>query len=127
MDYDKLHDLVDCEIDKISDHKELNDTLLANLYKLVDIKKDLFEIEEKEMEMMDEYQSGDSYRNGNSYRGGNRGYSRRGSNMSYRYGNGGYSMDSDESSYSHLEEAMKHASSDQEREAIRKLINQNYR
>lgn len=121
MDYDKLHDLVDCEIDKISDHKELNDTLLANLYKLVDVKKDLFEIEEKEMEMMGDYQSG-----GNSYRS-NRGYSRRGSNMSYRYGNGGYSMTGDDSSYSHLEEAMKRASSDQEREAIRKLINQNYR
>lgn len=125
MDYDKLHDLVDCELDKISAKPELNDSLLANLYKLVDIKKDLFEIEE--MEMGGDNQSGNSYRYGGSYRGGgNRGYSRRGSNMNYRYDNG-YSMDNDNSSYAHLEEAMKHASSDQEREAIRKLINQNYR
>lgn len=125
MDYDKLHDLVDCEIDKISSKPELNDMLLANLYKLVDVKKDLFEIEE--MEMGGDNQSGNSYRYGGSYRsGGNRGYSRRGSNMSYRYDNG-YSMDNDNSSYAHLEEAMKHASSEQEREAIRKLINQNYR
>lgn len=124
MDYDKLHDLVDCEIDKISSKPELNDMLLANLYKLVDVKKDLFEIEE--MEMGGDNQSGNSYRYGGSYRSGNRGYSRRGSNMSYRYDNG-YSMDNDNSSYAHLEEAMKHASSEQEREAIRKLINQNYR
>lgn len=118
MDYDKLHDLVDCEIDKIANKPELNDMLLANLYKLVDVKKDLFEIEEMEM--------GEDNQSGNSYRNGNRGYSRRGSNMSYRYDNG-YSMDNDNSSYTHLEEAMKHANSEQEREAIRKLINQNYR
>jgi len=124
MDYDKLHDLVDCEIDKIANKPELNDSLLANLYKLVDVKKDLFEIEE--MEIGGDNQSGNSYRYGGSYRSGNRGYSRRGSNMSYRYDNG-YSMDNDNSSYAHLEEAMKHASSEQEREAIRKLINQNYR
>lgn len=126
MDYDKLHDIVDCEIDKISNKGELNDAMLANLYKLVDVKKDLCEIEEMEMGIE---QSGNSYRTGNSYRGRNGGYSRRGNNMmSYGYGgNTGYSMDANESSYSHLEEAMKHASSEQEREAIRKLINQNYR
>ena len=118
MDYDKLHDLVDCELDKISSKPELNDMLLGNLYKLVDIKKDLFEIED--MEMGGDNQSGNSYRYGGSYRG-NRGYSRR---MPMNYG---YSMDNDNSSYSHLEEAMKHAGSEQEREAIRKLINQNYR
>lgn len=74
-----------------------------------------------------DYQSG-SYRGGNSYRGS--GYSRRNNsyNMMPRYNSGGYSMDNDDdSSYMHLEEAMKHAKSEQEREAIRKLMNQNYR
>lgn len=119
MDYEALHNLVDCEIDKIATKKELSDTSLANLFKLVDVKKDLFEIEDKEMGGMD---SG-SYRSYPYHRGG--GYSRRNDRMMPQYG---YSMDGkEESSYAYLEEAMKHAASEQEREAIRKLMNQNYR
>ena len=118
MDFEALHNLVDCEIDKIATKNELSDASLANLYKLVDVKKDLFEIEDREMGGMN---SG-SYRS-IPYRGG--GYSRRNDRMMPQYA---YSMDNkDESSYTYLEEAMKHAASEQEREAIRKLMNQNYR
>lgn len=121
MDFEALHNLVDCELDKIATKKELSDTSLANLYKLVDVKKDLFEIEDMEMNNM----NGGSYRS-YPYRGD--GYSRRNSRMMPHYGTHGYSMDNgEESSYSYLEEAMKHAASEQEREAIRKLMNQNYR
>ena len=115
MEFNKLHDLVDCEIDKISSKADLNDTALNNLYKLIDIKKDLYEVEDKVYGM----DSGSYGRRG-------MGYSRRNNyDMMPRYD---YSMDGEEdSSYRHLEEAMKRAKSDQEREAIRKLMNQNYR
>lgn len=89
MDMDRICKLLDCELDKISSKTELNDANLANLYKLVDIKKDLLEIEEKEMELGD-MESGNSNRympmydtRGNSNRMSNY---RRGGN-SYRRGN----------------------------------------
>lgn len=119
---EKLYKLLDCEIDKIAAKPELNDASLSNLYKLVDVKKDLIEIEKKEMEM-DEMESGNSYRM--SYndrmtyrRGGNS--NRRG--MSNRYYNGGYSMDDGSDALDYLEDAMSHARSEQEREIIRQAM-----
>jgi len=123
-DSEKLYKLLDCEMDKIAAKPELNDATLSNLYKLVDVKKDLLEIEEKEMEL-NEMESGNSnrmnYNNGSSYRNGNsyRMYGRGGNSMR-RYD--GYSMDSGDQMFDHLEEAMRHANSEQEREAIRQVM-----
>lgn len=105
---DKLCKQIDTEIEKIANMPSLNDTTLANLYKLIDVKKDLLEIEEKEMELgMDEYQGGYSMRQGgggssNAYRGGggqgggsNRGGGQGGGGNSRRgpiYYDDGYSM-----------------------------------
>lgn len=131
MNAEKLHKLLDCEIDKIGAKPELNDASLQNLYKLVDVKKDLMEIAEKEMEIED-MESGNSNRyynyadNGNSYRRG--GMSMNGGRMYARGGssrrNYGYSMDSGngDEMFDYLEEAMRHASSEQEREAIRQTM-----
>lgn len=129
MNVEKLHKLLDCEIDKIGAKPELNDAALSNLYKLIDVKKDLTEIAEKEMEM-DEIESGNSnryYDGGNSYRrggmnmNGGRIYARGGSSRR----NYGYTMDSGmggDEMFDYLEEAMRHASSEQEREAIRQTM-----
>jgi len=131
MNAEKLHKLLDCEIDKIGAKPELNDASLQNLYKLVDVKKDLMEIAEKEMEIED-MESGNSNRyynyadNGNSYRRG--GMSMNGGRIYARGGssrrNYGYSMDSGngDEMFDYLEEAMRHASSEQEREAIRQTM-----
>lgn len=128
-DSEKLYKLLDCEMEKIAAKPELNDATLSNLYKLVDVKKDLLEIEKKEMEI-DEMESGNSYRvmyadnyprsgnsNRNSYRrGGNS--NRRGG----RYYSDGYSMDDGGDVFDYLEDAMSHARSEQEREAIRQAM-----
>lgn len=88
---DKLCKHIDTEIEKISNMPALNETTLANLYKLIDIKKDLLEIEKKELELgMEEYQGNSMRGNGYSYRGGQGvGNSR----MPARYYGNGYSMD----------------------------------
>lgn len=114
---DKLCKQIDAEIEKIANMPSLNDTTLANLYKLIDVKKDLLEIEEKEMELgMDEYQGGYSMRQGgggsNAYRGGQGGGSNRGqgggnSRMPARYYDDGYSMNYSGArggSYDHMED-----------------------
>lgn len=128
MDHTKIYKLLDCEMEKIAAKPELNDAMLSNLYKLVDVKKDLLEIEEKEMKV-DEMESGNSYRMGNpdgymrgnsnrnSYRRG--GMSRRGMG---RYYNDGYSMDDGGDVLDYLEDAMSHARTEQEREAIRQTM-----
>lgn len=133
MDYEKLDKLLDCELEKIATKPELNDASLSNLYKLIDVKKDLAEIAKTEMEM-DEMETGNSYRSGNSYARGNsnRVYYRRGGNSnsnSYRRGrymmpyNDGYSMDNGEDDVlNYLEEAMSRARNEQEREAIRQAM-----
>lgn len=82
---DKLCKQIDAEIEKISAMPSLNDVTLANLYKLIDVKKDILEIEEKEMELgMGEYQ-GNSMRQSYRNMGGN-------SRMNSRYYDDGYSM-----------------------------------
>lgn len=128
---DKLCKLLDGEIDKIAAKPELNDATLSNLYKLVDVKKDLLEIEEKEMEMDGGMESGNSNRMYPMYARGGNSYRRDGGN-SYRYmprryyDGGGYSMDNapmgEDKMFDHLEEAMKYAGNEQEREAIRQVM-----
>ena len=128
MDHEKLYKLLDCELDKIASKPELNDATLANLYKLVDVKKDLLEIEKKGMEI-DEMESGNSYRMYTTDRGGgmsNRNSYRRGGSSNRRgmsrYYNDGYSMDDGGDVFDYLEDAMSHARTEQEREAIRQAM-----
>ena len=45
----RLMGLRDNEIDKIANRSELNESSLSNLYKLVDVLKDVTEVEGKEM------------------------------------------------------------------------------
>lgn len=143
MDYSKIKKLVECEIDKISAIPEMNDTSLAHLDKLVDIIKDIDEIEGREMSidgysqrtMYGYYDDGvipdgaNSYRNGMSYRNYRGGNSYRGNRM---YNNGssytgmrGYSMHGGKDELmDHLEMAMNSAQSEQERQAIKELMNE---
>lgn len=129
MDNNKIYKLLDCELEKIAAKPELNDAMLSNLYKLVDVKKDLLEIEEKEMKV-EEMESGNSYRMGSpdSYMRGNsnRNSYRRGGNSNRRgmsrYYNDGYSMDDGGDVMDYLEDAMSHARTEQEREAIRQTM-----
>lgn len=136
MNYDNVKKIVDCEIDKIGAKGDMNDADLANLYKLVDIRKDLAEIEEKEMEINgysqrvmygiydDGVTPGESYRGmnsrmrGNSYNNG--GYNNNSYRMPVYYGN---SMgDGHGSMMDHLNQAMNMAQSDRERDAIRDIM-----
>lgn len=107
--------LIDTELDKMSKLQALNDVSLQNLWRLTDTKKNLLKIEKLENEV--------NY--GNSYgydRDMDNGYSRR-----YPIYGGdsynGYSMTGrGGESYNHLEEAMNHATSEAEKEAIRQLM-----
>ena len=115
---DKLCKQIDNEIEKIANMPSLNDTTLNNLYKLIDVKKDLLEIEEKEMELgMEDIYPGNSMRSGTyggSYRGGQGGGSNRGgqgggnSRMPARYYDDGYSKNNSYggNSYDHDEREM---------------------
>ena len=121
MNYDKLGNLLDNELEKIAGMPSLNDNAVALLYKLVDIKKDLCEVKEKEMggysnrKMMGWYDDGitpnsDMYNGGNSYAYYNR--------PPHIY-NDGYSRGG---AIEHLQMAMNNATSDREREAIREAL-----
>lgn len=96
--YDKICKLVEAELDKIAAKPEMNDAVLTNLYKLIDVKKDLLEIEEMEQQMQQGMMYGQSGRYpmppmypdmmrasyGNSY--GNS-YGQNGGNSGEYYGN----------------------------------------
>ena len=94
---DKLCKQIDTEIEKIANMPSLNDATLANLYKLIDVKKDLLEIEEKEMELgMDMYQ-------GNSMRSSYRNMGGNSNRMPARYYDDGYSINGyGGNSYDHM-------------------------
>ena len=139
--FDILCSAIDKSLDEITreiEAKGLNDTSLNNLHKLTDTKKNILKIEKLEMGYGDDampYENGNSnrvpmYYNTNSYRnGGGRSY--RNSyyqNTGNQYGGNGYSMTGqDGSSYHHLEEAMRHATSEEERNAIRQLMSSLYK
>lgn len=126
---DKICKQIDNEIEKISNMASLNDVTLSQLYKLIDIKKDILEIDEKEMELGEPMMNGNSFRSGyarmgNSYQQG------RVDNNSNRYMyepvyansyDGGYSMAGSDA-YAHLEQAMRSARTENEREAIRQAM-----
>lgn len=122
--YDKVKDLVECEIEKIGKMDQLNETALHALDKLVDIRKDIDEIEMNEG-IADYYEDwangGNSYGRGRSYRG--RSY--RGGNSYGRYRRGinyGNSYGGSDETMEHLQMAMDSAQSETERDAIRKVI-----
>jgi hypothetical protein len=133
--YDVYHQALDKEIDNICNDmktKGLNDVSLDHLQKLTDTKKNFLKIEKLQKERNEGYQ-GDSYRyNGNSYGGpyyrnsmGNYDV-RMPQNGSYGWDNG-YSRDEGGDTYSHLEEAMRHAKTEGEREAIRQVMSKLYK
>lgn len=120
--YYKIKNLVNCEIDKIANRSELNESSLSNLYKLVDVLKDVTEVEEKEMGMNDF--GGMNYRNSYGRNWNDYGYS--GNNYGGGQGNSfrGYSMNDNKGVViQHLEQAMQAAQNDHERDAIRELMN----
>ena len=144
---EKLCKLIDAEIDKIVAMPQLNDKTLSDLHILTDTKKNLLKIEKLEYENEGMFDDGGYSRNGSydgSYRRGMGSYRQngRGGNSSRNpmippiyHGNsyddysmdGGYSRDQGGDSYSHLEEAMRHATSEEERNAIRQLMSRLYK
>lgn len=125
VEYKNIRDLVECEINKIGKLDQLTEASLHNLDKLVDIRKDIDEMEMNDgiADYYEDWTSGNSYargrggyRGGSSYaRGGYRGNARYGYGNSYDSGNG--------MAMEHLHQALNSASTESEREAIRGLIN----
>jgi len=128
-----IKDLIDDELKEISKKGELTDTDLENVYKMVDICKDITTIEAmKESRYSRDYSSENypmsndgSYR---SYRGSYEGsYARRGrdGDGDGRYSErGGYSGHTTEQTREKLEAMMHKAGSEQERESIRRILDQ---
>lgn len=130
---DKFCMQIETELDRISKLPSLDNTTLSQLHMLTDTKKNLLKIEKLEMEtegMMEGnsfrgrggnsngYMMGNSYAPyyGGSYEGSYAGGYSRANNGSYE---GGYSRGD---SRSHLEQAMREARNEQEREEIRQLM-----
>lgn len=113
---------VDAELEKISKMPSLTDVSLRNLNDLTDTKKNLLKIDI----LTQQLEGGNSFR-GSSYNYGNsNGYMMGNSNRYTEpmYGNsydGGYSMHGSDA-YSHLEQAMRAARTEDEREAIRQAM-----
>ena len=136
-DYDIFCDAVGNKLEDVKREiqtKGLTDASLEYLHKLTDTKKNLMKIEKLEMElggMSAEMPQGNSFRPmmnvpmGNSYASNQYGRSydsyRGNSNNSYGYSMGG------SDSYDHLEAAMRSATSDAERDAIRQLMSKLYK
>lgn len=137
-----IKDLIDDELREISKKGELTETDLDNVYKMVDICKDITTIEAMKesrysRESSREYSSENypmsmdgSYR---SYRGSYEGsYARRGRDgdgdgrYSERgsYRDGGYSGHTSEQTREKLEKMMHNAGTEQERESIRRILEQ---
>lgn len=136
--FEDLRAIVMKEIDEINKKGELDENTLVCAYKLIDIVKDIHEIDEK---MNGGYSQGGMYpymyaMDGNSYRGNNNSYgygnsyanrnrdsmgrySRDGYN-SYR----GYSREGDNDMMSKLEHMMNTAASETERQMIQRIMNQ---
>lgn len=143
---DSICKLIETEIERLSKQPSLDNTTLNQLHVLTDTKKNLLKIETLEMELgeSDMDDMGGSYRRGGrSYRGNSYDYIRgewgnsmtqgqQGGNSNRYSMNGPYygSYDNGYSrhdSYSHLEEAMRNARSEQEREEIRNLMTRLYK
>lgn len=130
--YAKVRDMINCELDEVTKSGSIEPNLAHYIGELVDILKDLDEVEMNGMYDEEGYYSsrmggrnsyeGGSMRNG-SYRGYNYdgGYSRRGSRMNYNRGM--YSRDDAKMRMiEKLEHALDDATSQSDRDAIQKLI-----
>lgn len=122
--FEDLRAIVMKEIDEINKKGELDDNTLVCAYKLIDIVKDIHEIDEK---MNGGYSQTGMYPYngyGNSYATRNRDsmgrYSRDGYGNSYR----GYSRDSDTDMMAKMEHMMNTAGSETERQMIQRIMNQ---
>lgn len=136
--YDSLKELLEEKLKEIVKKGDINSTELENIYKAVDVIKDICEIEEKK-EMESEYSMRSSrMRGGNyavygnygypedymSYRGGNSGGNSYYDGNSYRNSRngGGYSRNGADHMIDQLADMMDIASSEQERRAIKECI-----
>lgn len=132
--YDALKELLDDKIKEIVKKGDINTTELENLYKAVDVIKDLCEIEEKSQHKDQEEYSMRSYRGGRGYgyvydypmgdygHGSYRSMNYDG-NSNYTNGrNGSYSRNGSEQMVNQLSEMWENASSEQERRAIKECI-----
>ena len=122
-----LREIVTKEIDEINKKGELDENSLVCAYKLIDILKDIGEIEGMDMGYSGRYMmdNGSSYRGGYSTRYSNRNrdslgrYSR---DYSYR---GGYSRDGERDDImAKMEHMMDTAGSETERQVIQRIMNQ---
>ena len=130
QEFDSVKDMIYEEIDNISHQGKLTKEIVCVLGDLVDILKDIGTVEmfeegvyvpENEYSLASGYSDGhygnrsdNSYRNGRSY---NSGYMRR--------GRGGYSRDNAHNHMiSQLHDIMNQAQSDEDRQAVQRLIDQ---
>ena len=123
--FEKLRDIIKVEMDAVVAKGELDENSLACTYKMVDILKDLGEIEMSDSGYSQRYIPQYPMNSGNSYGMGGNSYR---NNMSYRgnsyrnsyNGNGGYSRNGD--TMDKLHQLMNEAQTEQEREAIRRVM-----
>lgn len=127
--FEDLREIVIKEIDEINKKGELDENSLACIYKLVDILKDINEIESAEDNGYSTMYR-PSHMDWNGYRGGNS-YARNRDSMgrySRDYGNsyrGGYSRDGErEEIMAKMGHMMDTAASETERQAIQRVMNQ---
>ena len=125
--FEDLRAIVMKEIDEINKKGELDENTLVCAYKLIDIVKDIYEIDEKmnggySQTGMYPYMTGNSY--GNSYATRNRDSMGRYSRDSYGNSYRGYSRDSDADMMAKMEHMMNTAGSEQERQMIQRIMNQ---
>ena len=132
--YDNIKNLLYKEMDEIVQKDAVSQTDLENLYKMIDIVKDICEIAEKEEQMESGYSTrwngmmpyDDRYYNIHSYRGGNGNQNGYSSNNYGSNNNGGmrYSRtDGRDHMINNLYAMMDQASSDAEKNAIQECIN----
>ncbi len=148
---DSICKLIENELERLSKQPSLDNTTLNQLHVLTDTKKNLLKIETLEMEMEEPYEEDMGYSSrrggGRSNRGGSYAQSRMGGSYgmnsyapyyggqgSYEGGGSGYSRASSYEggysrgdTYSHLEQAMREAGNEKEREEIRQLMSRLYK
>ena len=124
---DSVCKLIENEIERLSKQPSLDNSTLNQLHILTDTKKNLLKIEKLEMEGAG-IDDGYSNRRGMSYMGGSYdNYMGRSYGMTPQYHqsyDNGYSRGD---AYSHLEQAMRDARTEQEREEIRSLMTRLYK
>lgn len=121
--FDKLRDMIGSEMDQITARGELDENSLACTYKMVDILKDLGEIEMNDsgysQRYMPQYPMNSYGMGGNSYRNNNTMYRGNSYRNSYN-GMGGYSRTGD--TMDKLHQMMNEAQTEHERETIRRVM-----